>query len=249
MKRFLAVSLLLTPGLLLFISSASTKMRPSTVASADLSISKVDTPDPVNAGDSLTYTITVTNNGPDAAANASWNDTLPGGTTFASLASPGGWGCVAPDPGDTGTVSCSNPSFAVGSAVFTLTVMVSSGLPPNTILSNTATVTSSTPDGNSGNESATATTTVRSPAILSANKSASGTLTEGSAVVYTIVVNNSGADAQNDNPGNEFIDVLPAGLTLVSADASGGTSVANVGTNTVIWNGMIPPGDSVTVTI
>ena len=47
-----------------------------------------------------------------------------------------------------------------------------------------------------------------------------------------------GLDQQN-NAGNEFIDVLPASLTLVSASATSGTAVANVGTNTVTWNGAI----------
>jgi uncharacterized repeat protein (TIGR01451 family) len=55
---------------------------------ADLEISKADSPDPVTVGDNLTYTITVTNNGPDAAANVVVTDTLPSGVTFVS-ASPG----------------------------------------------------------------------------------------------------------------------------------------------------------------
>ena len=37
--------------------------------SADLAITKTDSPDPVDHGATLTYTITVTNNGPDAAAD------------------------------------------------------------------------------------------------------------------------------------------------------------------------------------
>jgi hypothetical protein len=44
-------------------------------------------------------------------------------------------------------------------------------------------------------------------------------------------------------------DVLPAQLTLVSANATGGTAVANVGTNTVTWNGAIAAGGSVTIVI
>src|SRR6185295_3054692 len=44
-------------------------------------------------------------------------------------------------------------------------------------------------------------------------------------------------------------DVLPASLTLVSANASSGTAVATVATNTVTWNGSVPGGGSVTITI
>ena len=45
------------------------------------------------------------------------------------------------------------------------------------------------------------------------------------------------------------IDVLPAGLNLVSATASSGTVVATPATNTVTWNGAIASGGTVTITI
>src|SRR6185436_11548899 len=61
---------------------------------------------------------------------------------------------------------------------------------------------------------------------------------------------NSGSGAQADNPGNEFTDVLPATLALVSASATSGTAAANTGTNTVTWNGALAAsGGSVTITI
>src|SRR5436190_17171448 len=97
MKKIAAISLLLLLSVLLFVSPAETKRGHAAPASADLSVTKEDSPDPVNTGSTLTYTITVNNNGPDAAANASWSDTLPAGTTFVSLSSPGGWSCTAPD--------------------------------------------------------------------------------------------------------------------------------------------------------
>lgn len=125
---------------------------------ADLSVAKIGTPDPVTVDSNLTYTITVTNAGPSNAESVSLSDPLPTGTTFVSLSSPGGWSCSTPSVGAAGTVSCSASSLGVGSAVFTLTVRI--GLSAGTGLSNTATVSSPTPDGNSGNESATATTTV-----------------------------------------------------------------------------------------
>jgi uncharacterized repeat protein (TIGR01451 family) len=69
----------------------------------------------------------------------------------------------------------------------------------------------------------------------------------GSTVTYTSVLTNSGTVAQTDNPGNEFTDTLPASLALVSASATSG-SATTVG-NTVNWNGGIPAGGSVTITI
>ena len=56
-------------------------------------------------------------------------------------------------------MSCGDPSFAPGDAVFTLVVHVDS-LAGGSTLSNTATATSTTSDPNSGNEFATATTLV-----------------------------------------------------------------------------------------
>src|SRR2546425_1042351 len=63
------------------------------IAQADLSITKTDNPDPVNAGATLTYTVTVTNGGPSTAANVQVTDNLPAGVTFQS-ASGTGWTCM-----------------------------------------------------------------------------------------------------------------------------------------------------------
>lgn len=249
MKKLAALFVLLLLSVLLFVLPIATRRSQAAIAAADLSVTKVDSPDPVNTGSNLTYTITVTNNGPDAATNASWTDTLPAGTTFAGIDDVSGWSCSAPEAGDSGTVSCSNPSFAVGSSVFSLTVAVAPTVPAGSILSNTATVTSSTPDGNPDNNSGTATTTVLSPSVVTGNKSRSGGGTPGSTLSYLIILSNSSNSDQQDNPGNEFTDVLSADLTLVGASASSGTATANTGTNTVTWNGVVPAQDSVTITI
>ncbi|HBB87720.1 MAG TPA: hypothetical protein DC047_08910, partial [Blastocatellia bacterium] len=249
MKKLAASCLFVLLGVLLFVLPIATRRSHAAIAAADLSITKVDSPDPVNTGANLTYTITVTNNGPDPAVNASWTDTLPAGTSFAALADVAGWSCTAPAPGDSGTVSCSNPSFAVGSAVFTLAVAVAPNVAAGTILSNTATVTSSTADGTPSNNSGTATTTVLSPANVTGTKGRSGGSTPGSTLSYLIILSNNSDSDQQDNPGNEFTDVLPADLTLLSSSASSGTATANTGTNTVTWNGIVPAQDSVTITI
>ncbi|HEU4663192.1 MAG TPA: ExeM/NucH family extracellular endonuclease, partial [Dokdonella sp.] len=128
--------------------------------STDLAIAMSDSPDPVTAGNNLVYTVTATNNGPAAAPSASWSDTLPAGTTFVSLSTAAGWSCTTPAVGASGTVDCSNPSFPLGDADFTLTVAVSSGVADGTLLSNTATIASSLGDTVPANNSATATTTV-----------------------------------------------------------------------------------------
>jgi uncharacterized repeat protein (TIGR01451 family) len=84
---------------------------------------------------------------------------------------------------------------------------------------------------------------------LRATMTASGGFFEGGSVVYTIVLTNSGRTRQADNPGAEMTDVLPAGLALVGASASAGTASINAGTRTVTWNGAVPAGGTVTVTV
>ena len=85
---------------------------------------------------------------------------------------------------------------------------------------------------------------------VQASKTVSGLFNPNTNVTYTIVVTNFGTTTQQDNPGNEFTDVLPPTLALVSASATSGTAVATLGTNTVTWNGSIPgTGGTVTITI
>jgi uncharacterized repeat protein (TIGR01451 family) len=222
----------------------------TTVSSlADLSVTKTDAPDPVLAGANITYTLTVTNNGPSFASAAQLTDTLPSGTTFVSLSSPAGWSCTTPAVGAGGTVTCSNTSLAVGNSVFTLVVATSAGLSNGTVITNTASASTTSTDGDPSNNTASTTTTVQTAASITGTKSVSGSLMPGGAITYTIVLTNNGGSIQQDNAGNEFIDVLPASLTLVSASATSGSAVATVGTNTVTWNGVINPGSSVTITI
>lgn len=82
---------------------------------------------------------------------------------------------------------------------------------------------------------------------VGATKTVVGTFTEGGSITYTVTLTNTGNGLQLDNAGDEFTDVLPAGLTLGAPAATSGT-VSAVG-NTASWNGSLPPGGSVTITI
>ena len=193
-------------------------------ASADLSVTKVDDPDPVAAGSSLVYTVTVSNEGPDSADNVTLDDPLPAGTTFQSLASPAGWSCSTPAAGANGTVSCSAATFATGSAVFTITVTVDSGVANGTVLTNTATATSTTPDPHPGTESASVDTTVSAAATttISITKSDSpDPVVAGADLTYTITASNNGAV---DLETATVSDTLPADTAFVSLSSAAGWS-------------------------
>src|SRR5262245_46421071 len=142
--------------------------------SADLSVVKTDSPDPVTAGTDLTYTLTVNNAGPNDAQNMALSDTLPSGTTFVSAQQTGGTPLTLNTPavGGTGTIT-TDPATLLQSTSATFQVVVH--VNPNTLagatISNTANVTSSTTDPNMGNNSATQTTSVIASADLVAVKS------------------------------------------------------------------------------
>jgi uncharacterized repeat protein (TIGR01451 family) len=119
---------------------------------ADLSIAKSDSRDPVPTGRTLTYRLTVTNNGLDAAFNVLVTDTLPPGVDFVS-ATPSQGSCGR----FGGVISCSLAGMVVG-ATATVDVVVtprSAGL-----ITNTASVSASTGDPVGGNNTATETTSV-----------------------------------------------------------------------------------------
>jgi uncharacterized repeat protein (TIGR01451 family) len=130
------------------------------VGEADLEITKSDSPDPVTTGSDLTYTITVTNNGPDAATSVTVTDTLPAETTFVSCSSTGGGVCG----GSNNNRSISFASLASGqSETVTLVANVDCALADGSQISNTATVSSLTDDPNLMDNSATTTTTASNP--------------------------------------------------------------------------------------
>jgi uncharacterized repeat protein (TIGR01451 family) len=130
-------------------------------ATADLSLTKVGSPNPVAAGSHLTYTVTVDNAGPSNAATVALTDPLPAGTTFVSLAAPAGWICTTPPVSSTGTVSCTNASLPPGPSVLTLVVAVDVTVPTGSTLDNSATVTAATTDPTPLNGTATASVTVQ----------------------------------------------------------------------------------------
>lgn len=74
-----------------------------------------------------------------------------------------------------------------------------------------------------------------------------GPFGEGGTVTYLFRLHNGGPRVQGDNPGPELVDVLPAGLTLVSASADAG-AVTPVG-NGIEWNGAIAVGRTVTISV
>lgn len=228
--------------IVLVVLAVAGPLVPPATAQASLSLTLSDAPDPVLAGANLTYTLTANNEGPSDAANASVSDPLPAGTTFVAVSAPAGWTCTTPAFGAVGTVSCSIDPFPVGSAVFTLTVQVGPGVAAGTILSNTATITSTTFDPSSDDNSDTATTTVgAAPGNLSLTIADSpDPVVAGGSLTYTLAVTSSLADAAD---GTLTVPV-PVGTTFQSFTPAAGWSCgtpAAGGTGSVVCTNPTPP--------
>jgi uncharacterized repeat protein (TIGR01451 family) len=203
-------------------------------ATADVSVSKVDSPDPVVAGSNITYTISVTNAGPDAASNVSLSDTTPASTSFVSVTPGAGWTCPPLPVGGTGTQTCTDPSVPVGTSHITLVLNVATATPNSTVITNTASVTSPD-DAVSANNSAGATTTVSGGANLLALKSDSpDPVAVGGNITYALTVRNDGPFAATSV---SLSDVIPVNTTFVSVTPAAGWScpslpVGGTGTQT-----------------
>jgi uncharacterized repeat protein (TIGR01451 family) len=210
--------------------------------SADLAITKT-APASITPGGSIAYTINVTNNGPNVAQSVSLTDTLPANTTFTSLSSPGGWSCTTPAVGGTGTITCTIATLAnAANATFTLTVATTA--PAGSTITNTANVSATSPDSNGANNSATASTVVNAPDVAIVKTVTPGANLPNGAETFTIVVTSNGPGTAT---GVSVTDVLPAGTTFTSANASQGSCS---GTTTVTCSvGSLNNGASATITI
>jgi hypothetical protein len=127
-------------------------------AFVDLAVTMTGAPDPVVARSNLTYSVTVTNSGPDKAARVVLTDLLPTGVTFVLATSSEG-NCTQ----IAGTVTCSLGTVSNG-AVATATIVVQPAM--EGILTNTVTATSSGTDSNLTNNVATTITTVQGVGVL-----------------------------------------------------------------------------------
>ncbi|MGI9196122.1 MAG: hypothetical protein ACR2KE_01520 [Candidatus Nanopelagicales bacterium] len=219
---------------------------------ADIWTAKTASPATVTAGDTVTYTLTVSNGaphgGPSVARDVSMTDDLGAlGLVIESVtAETDGLDCSA----STETVvSCFMPMLGLGS---TATARVVARTDPawfgtGRAITNVVRATSSTPGGDRPPGSATITTNQVSTLTLSKTvqgKAAGGRLDPGAAVTYVMQVGNAGpADAQ----GATVTDVMPTGITPSVAVGNGwactitGQQVSCTTPDVLPVGGSIPP--------
>lgn len=206
---------------------------PIAVNPVDLSVSKTASSSLLTAGNPLTYTLVVTNNGPLNGTGVQLTDTLPANVALVSVTSSQGT-CSG-----TSTISCALGSLNVD-AVATVTVVVNTTTTGNAV--NTVVVGADQPDPNPLDNTAQATTAIN-PADLAVSKTAApGTVYVGNPLTYTLVVTNHGpANAT----GVIVTDTLPTPVTFGSASAGCVLSSRRV----ICSIGALSSGSSRTITI
>jgi uncharacterized repeat protein (TIGR01451 family) len=178
---------------------------------ADLALTKSGSPNPVAAGSELTYTIRVSDIGPDPATNVVVSDDLPAEVQSNSATASSGSCKISGKHVDCmlGTIN------TVDVPVVTIKVTVKPKTKPGTI-SNTASVSSDVADPQPANNSATATTTViaASAAPSCANKPATLIGTPGNDVLAgtkkgDVILALGGDDLIYGNDRNDLICAGP----------------------------------------
>lgn len=229
---------------------------------ADVSVTKTDSPDPVAAGQNLTYVITARSNGPSQALNVTIDDVLPLNVLFVSATPSTGTCAVTPTANSvTGAgnrnVTCNLGTIANG-AQQTVTIVVRPATATRgTTLTNDVTVSTTTiepPSPGTSNNTATAATAVSNPSLdlLVNNTDTVDPVTVGSATAYTVTITNNGpSDAENV----VVTDALPAtGLTFQGQSISAGScptvpAVGSVGGTLICTVPRIAAGASVILTV
>jgi uncharacterized repeat protein (TIGR01451 family) len=221
------------------------------VSPANLSATKAVSTTPL-IGNPVTYAITITNSGPDTQLDNpgdEFTDTLPSNLTLNGATATSGTTAIN---AATRTVTWNGSLAAGASTTITVSATLATGAVGTTV-SNQA-VAHFDQDGNGTNEATTTTNLASFQIARAVDVSSTMTVSDptrihrvGDTVTYTIGLTNAGPRAQNDNPGDEFVDTLPTSLSVLSATASSG--VATNDPSTVHWNGSIPAGGTVSITI
>jgi uncharacterized repeat protein (TIGR01451 family) len=225
------------------VSTNNSDTETTTVVShSDLSITKVESSDPVIGGTNLTYTLTVSNTGPSNATSLVVTDTLPANITYQSYSLNTGWTCALLTDNQ---LRCTRSGLLFNnSSTFTILTRVN----PNATgsLSNTAVVRSASIDDSLTNNTVTIPTTINTRADLSVTKTDSpDPVAEGQTLTYKVVVKNNGP---SDATGVLLNESIPAQVTYGSAVPVPQGTCTGSGPVTCSL-GTLAAGKSITVTV
>ena len=211
---------------------------PARTLEADLRLAKSTPSLTPDVGSTVTFSLTLTNDGPDTATNVEVTDSLPSGFEYVAASMTGGDGR---DDSDASSLKWTVGSIAIDSSVVLgyQVKILSSG-----VYTNTAQVTASdqpdpdsSPNNDDGDQSEDEEATVTllpTPVIdLELGKTPSEyVVVVGDTVTYSLAVTNNGP---SDATGISIQDIIPAELTYESGTASDGGSFSN---GKLIWSNL-----------
>jgi uncharacterized repeat protein (TIGR01451 family) len=207
-----------------------------------LGVAIADDRDPVAAGTQLSYTINYTNSGTENASGVVVMAAYDPSVVFVSASPP-------PDAGTTNSWTVG--SLNVGaSGVIVVTVRVAGVLPNGTILTNQASISSSS---GAFAVSAENTTVSSQPALTIGIQDAPDPIGTGELLTYTVTYANSGSDAANGtrlvlgyDPGVSFVSAVPPPTTGTNEWALGALPVGGSGSVVVTVQVNAPLGSILT---
>ncbi|WP_457618188.1 T9SS type B sorting domain-containing protein, partial [Lutibacter sp.] len=187
------------------------------VTSSDLITSKVVSDTTPNEGDTITYTLTVTNNGPSGATGVSLTDNLPVGVTYVSHSTVDG---IFNNGSGVWTIG----DLANGAtATLTIDATVDDGTVGQTITNTTSIVIADQPDPNLDNNIGSVDIVPTAFIDLSLTKSVVDDVVNpevGDIITFEIRVDNEGP---TEATGVQVTDIIPSGYDFVNYSSSIGT--------------------------
>ncbi len=168
--------------------------------------------DPTNPGSTLTYTLRVRNAGPSTARNVTVSDTLPGELIGYASGGPG-WICGVPSHTVTCTLDSLRPTYNWQELYDWEHIVITATAPITTgVITNTAWVTTTTPELVPGDNVITETTVITPVVDMIINKTGTpNPVNPGATLTYTIHITNAGPYPTATHV--IVTDTLPSGLT------------------------------------
>ncbi|HMC69788.1 MAG TPA: hypothetical protein VKJ07_11595, partial [Mycobacteriales bacterium] len=203
-----------------------------------------DSPDPVSAGNNITYTQNLSNlSSANTTQTVTFSQSVPANTTFVSMTPPSGWTCSTPAVGGTGAVSCTTNSGVhinanTATSNFVFIVAVDPTTADGTTITDTATVAVTAPDTDSvaANNTKTATTTAQKRIDIAVTKNSNasniqygpgfiypGNPATAQALQWYVTMTNNGPSRAT---GVTLVDPIPSGFTFSNSMAA---TVTNTG--------------------
>jgi 6-phosphogluconolactonase (cycloisomerase 2 family) len=198
---------------------------PRMASSADVSVSVSASSPNVVAGQNVTYTITVTNNGADPAA-ATITDSLPLGFSVVSCSATGNGACVGSSAAANFYLLQSGESQTV-----TLVATAGSSIPDGTVTTNSVSISnSSAVDANAANNSASVNVTVAQPAATTLAVAPATATYGASSVALSATLSTSGGPLAGETV-NFTLNGSPAGSAVTDATGLATVSASLTGLN------------------